>query len=315
MKRAVVTGGAGFLGSHLCDSLLKDGYFVHALDNLQTGSLKNIEHLYDNKNFKFDMHDVKYPMVRYKADEYWNLACPASPPKYQADPVDTMLTCVLGAKNVMEAAHVYGAKVFQASTSEVYGDPQVHPQPETYRGNVNPTGPRSCYDEGKRAAETLMTDYKRMYGTDLKIVRIFNTYGPRMDPADGRVVSNFIMQALQNKPITIYGSGMQTRSFCYVSDMIRGFRMLMDRPKNTGSLPINIGTQFEFTVGELAELILQITGSKSTLVYEKLPMDDPTQRRPDTSKAEAHLGWRPRVELKEGLERTILFFKHQLDKA
>jgi UDP-glucuronate decarboxylase len=313
MKTAVVTGAAGFLGSHLCDSLIADGYKVHALDNLQTGSLDNIGHLMGYDNFKFSMHDVKHPMNRFKADEYWNLACPASPPKYQADPVDTMLTCVLGAKNIMETAMIHGGKVFQASTSEVYGNPEVHPQPETYNGNVNPTGPRSCYDEGKRAAETLMTDFRRMHGTELRIVRIFNTYGPRMDPEDGRVVTNFIMQALRNEPITIYGDGNQTRSFCYVDDMIRGFRLLMN--KDVTSKPFNIGTQFEFTVLQLAELILQLTGSKSTIVYEKLPTDDPFQRRPNTTKAYEKLGWQPSVELRDGLERTISYFEQSLSNA
>ena len=308
MKRAVVTGGAGFLGSHLCESLLEDGYFVHALDNLQTGSLENFSHLMDHKRFKFSMHDVKSSMIKFEADEYWNLACPASPPKYQIDPIDTMMTNVLGMKNVLEAGLMYSAKVFQASTSEVYGDPTVTPQPEYYRGNVSSTGIRACYDEGKRAAETLCMDYHRMYGVDVRIARIFNTYGPRLNPEDGRVVSNFICQALAGEDITIYGDGSQTRSFCFVSDLISGFRALMD---SYVTEPVNLGNPNEFTIMELAELVLSKTGSKSRLTIKPLPEDDPTQRCPDISSAFHHLEWKPQIPLTAGLDITIDYFQDQ----
>lgn len=308
MKRAVVTGGAGFLGSHLCESLLDDGYFVHALDNLQTGSLDNISHLMDHKRFKFSMHDVKSSMIKFEADEYWNLACPASPPKYQIDPIDTMMTNVIGMQNVLEAGLMYSAKVFQASTSEVYGDPTISPQPEYYRGNVSSTGIRACYDEGKRAAETLCMDYHRMHGVEVRIARIFNTYGPRLNPEDGRVVSNFICQALAGEDITIYGDGSQTRSFCFVSDLIAGFRALMD---SYVTEPVNLGNPNEFTIMELAELVLQKTGSKSRLSIKPLPEDDPTQRCPDISSAFHHLEWEPQIPLTAGLDITIEHFREQ----
>ena len=307
MKRAVVTGGAGFLGSHLCESLLKDGYFVHALDNLQTGSLENISHLMDHKNFKFSMHDVKYSMIKFEADEYWNLACPASPPKYQHDPIDTMMTNVLGIRNVLESALVHGGKVFQASTSEVYGDPTITPQPEYYRGNTSCTGIRACYDEGKRAAETLCMDWNRMYGTPVRIARIFNTYGPRLDPNDGRVVSNFILQALRGEDLTVYGDGSQTRSFCYVSDLIRGFRLLMDSHIEG---PVNIGNPNEFTVMELADIIRNKINPSLNVNIKPLPEDDPMQRRPDISRAKYELEWVPKIMLDEGLDETIQYFRN-----
>ena len=309
MTKSVVIGGAGFLGSHLCESLLKDGHKVHCLDNLQTGLLENIEHLFDNKNFKFSMHDVQNQMHKFEADYYWNLACPASPPKYQLNPIDTMMTNVLGMKNVLDAGLMYSAKVFQASTSEVYGDPNISPQPESYRGNVSSTGIRACYDEGKRAAETLCMDYHRYYGVYVRIARIFNTYGPRLNQEDGRVVSNFICQALRGDDITIYGDGSQTRSFCYVSDLITGFRLLMESDAN---YPINIGNPGEFTILELAEKVLNKTKSSSKLVFKPLPEDDPLQRKPDIKLAETKLNWKPTVDLDEGLDMTIQYFKNRI---
>jgi len=309
LRKAIVTGGAGFLGSHLCDSLLRDGYYVHALDNLQTGSLKNIEHLIVNKKFKFTVHDVKNTMIGFKADEYWNLACAASPPKYQLDPVDTMLTNILGMKNVLESAYCNGGKVFQASTSEIYGDPTVTPQSEAYRGNVNPIGIRACYDEGKRAAEALCMDWNRMYGTDVRIARIFNTYGPRLNPKDGRVVSNFVCQALRDETITVYGDGKQTRSFCYVSDLIGGFRKLMDSDVAT---PVNLGNPNEFTILELIDILSIIMEKRLKLEFLPLPQDDPMQRCPDITLARTELNWEPKIQLNLGLEYTIDHFRENI---
>ena len=307
-KKVLVTGGAGFLGSHLCDSLILSGYNVTALDNLSTGNLDNISHLLSNPKFKFINRDVQLPIIGFDTlDEIWNLACPASPPMYQLDPVDTLKTNFLGALNVLNLAKSTGAKVFQASTSEVYGDPAIHPQPESYWGNVNTVGPRSCYDEGKRVVESLMTDYSKQYGVPIKIARIFNTYGPRLHPADGRVVSNFINQALAGSPITVYGTGNQSRSFCYVADLIEGFRLLMDAPSDF-TLPVNIGTPAEFTMLQLAKLIIDKTGSKSKLEYNSLPVDDPWQRKPDITLAKTILGWEPKITLSAGLDLTINHF-------
>ncbi len=306
-KRILVTGGAGFLGSHLCEALLKQGHEVICVDNFFTGRRGNIAHLFSNPNFELMRHDITFPLF-VEVDEIYNLACPASPPHYQHDPVQTTRTSVIGAINMLGLAKRTGAKIFQASTSEVYGDPDIHPQPESYWGRVNPIGPRSCYDEGKRCAETLFFDYYRQNNLRIKVVRIFNTYGPHMHPNDGRVVSNFIMQALRNDPITIYGTGEQTRSFCYVSDLINGFLKLMDSSDEiTG--PINIGNPGEFTMLELAETIIKLTGSKSELVFEPLPCDDPKQRQPDISQAKEKLGWEPGVSLTDGLKPTIKYFK------
>ena len=306
-RRVLVTGGAGFLGSHLCASLLKDGHEVLCVDNFFTGRRRNIAHLLDHPGFELMRHDVCFPLY-VEVDEIYNLACPASPIHYQFDPVQTTKTSVLGAINMLGLAKRTRAKIFQASTSEVYGDPSVHPQPEAYWGNVNTLGPRACYDEGKRCAETLFFDYLRQHKTRIKVVRIFNTYGPHMHPQDGRVVSNFIVQALQGRPITIYGDGSQTRSFCYVDDLIAGFRKLMDSADAiTG--PVNIGNPGEFTMIELAEMVLKLTGSKSQLVREPLPADDPKQRQPDISLAREKLGWEPTVPLKAGLARTIDYFQ------
>ncbi len=305
-KRVLVTGGAGFLGSHLCALLLKEGHEVLCVDNFFTGRRRNIAHLLDHPSFELMRHDVCFPLY-VEVDEIYNLACPASPIHYQFDPVQTTKTSVIGAINMLGLAKRTRAKIFQASTSEVYGDPSVHPQPEDYWGNVNTLGPRACYDEGKRCAETLFFDYHRQHKTRIKVVRIFNTYGPHMHPQDGRVVSNFIVQALQGRPITIYGDGMQTRSFCYVDDLVAGFRKLMDSPDHiTG--PVNIGNPGEFTMIELAEMVLKLTGSKSQLVREPLPADDPKQRQPDITVAREVLGWEPTVHLKAGLARTIDYF-------
>lgn len=306
-KRVLVTGGAGFLGSHLIDRLLSDGHEVVCVDNLFTGTKHNIEHLHTNARFEFLRHDITFPLY-VEVDEIYNLACPASPIQYQHDPVQTTKTSVLGAINMLGLAKRLKCRILQASTSEVYGDPAVHPQTEDYWGHVNPNGPRSCYDEGKRCAETLFFDYQRQCGVEIKVARIFNTYGPRMHRADGRVVSNFIIQALSGKPITLYGNGNQTRSFCYVDDLIDGLVRLMDsRASFTG--PVNLGNEAEFTIRELAELVLAETGSSSKLVNLPLPRDDPRQRRPDTSLAKAELGWQPTVTLQDGLRPTLAFFR------
>ena len=303
----MVTGGAGFLGSHLCDRLLDAGHDVLCVDNLFTGTKDNIGHLHSNPSFEFMRHDVTFPLF-VEVDEIYNLACPASPIHYQHDPVQTTKTSVHGAINMLGLAKRLGCKILQASTSEVYGDPSVHPQSEEYWGHVNPIGIRSCYDEGKRCAETLFFDYHRQNGVPIKVARIFNTYGPRMHPADGRVVSNFIMQALKGEPITIYGDGSQTRSFCYVDDLIRGLMALMETgPETTG--PINIGNPNEFTVRELAEKVIALIGSSSQIVQEPLPQDDPKQRQPDITKAKEVLGWQPSIELEQGLVKTVDYFR------
>ncbi|MFM2045422.1 MAG: hypothetical protein RLY86_3998 [Pseudomonadota bacterium] len=305
-KRVLVAGGAGFLGSHLCARLLAEGADVLCVDNFFTGSRDNILPLLGNPRFEFLRHDVTFPLF-VEVDEIYNLACPASPVHYQWNAVQTVKTSVHGAINMLGLAKRVKAKIFQASTSEVYGDPTVHPQPEEYRGNVNPIGLRACYDEGKRCAETLFFDYHRQNGVNIRVARIFNTYGPRMHPNDGRVVSNFIVQALQGQPITIYGEGTQTRSFCYVDDLIEGFIRLMAAP-DTVTGPINIGNPGEFTIRELAEAVLRLTGSRSELVFRPLPADDPLQRCPDITKAKAQLGWQPTIQLEEGLRRTIAYF-------
>ncbi len=305
-KRILVTGGAGFLGSHLCARLIADGHDVLCVDNYFTGTRDNILPLLDNPHFEVIRHDVTFPLY-VEVDDIYNLACPASPIHYQHDPVQTTKTSVHGAINMLGLAKRLRAKIFQASTSEVYGDPTVHPQTEDYRGSVNPIGPRACYDEGKRCAETLFFDYLRQHKLRIKVARIFNTYGPRMHPNDGRVVSNFIVQALRNEPITIYGKGAQTRSFCYVDDLIEGFVRLMDTPdKFTG--PINLGNPSEFTIRELADKVIKLTGSRSKLDFKRLPVDDPMQRCPDISLAKRQLKWRPEVPLDQGLKKTIAYF-------
>ena len=310
MNRVLVTGAAGFLGSHLCERLLQDGNDVICADNLYTGSKDNIRHLMANPYFEFIRHDVTEPLY-VEVDQIYNLACPASPVHYQANPVKTTKTSVYGALNMLGLAKRVGARILQASTSEVYGDPEVHPQPETYRGCVNPIGIRSCYDEGKRVAETLFFDYKRMHHLEIKVMRIFNTYGPRMNPSDGRVVSNFIVQALKNQEITIYGDGSQTRSFCYVDDLIEGMVRLMASPADfTG--PCNLGNPGEFSILQLAEKVIDITGSKSEIVYKPLPSDDPLQRKPVIDLVKEHLGWEPHIQLDEGLRKTIEYFKRIL---
>jgi UDP-glucuronate decarboxylase len=306
-KRILITGGAGFIGSHLIDRLLGQGHEVLCVDNLFTGTKRNIAHLLAHPRLEFIRHDVTFPLY-VEADEIYNLACPASPIHYQHDPVQTTKTSVHGAINMLGLAKRLKCRILQASTSEVYGDPVVHPQTEDYWGNVNPIGPRSCYDEGKRCAETLFFDYHRQHGLEIKVARIFNTYGPRMHPADGRVVSNFIVQALKGEPITLYGDGSQTRSFCYVDDLIDGFIRLMESPADlTG--PINLGNPTEFTVRELAELVLSETGSSSSIVTQPLPQDDPRQRKPDIRFAQERLAWSPRVPLREGLKPTIDYFR------
>lgn len=307
-KRILVTGGAGFLGSHLSERLLNDGHDVICVDNFFTGNKENIEHLLDNRYFELLRHDVTFPLY-VEVDEIYNLACPASPVHYQFDPIQTTKTSVVGAINMLGLAKRTKARILQASTSEIYGDPDVHPQPETYRGLVNPIGPRACYDEGKRCAETLFFDYHRIYNMDIKVMRIFNTYGPRMDPNDGRVVSNFIVQALKGDDITIFGDGKQTRSFCYVDDLIEGMvRLMNSRDGLTG--PVNIGNPGEFTMIELAEKVLEITGSKSKLVYKPLPQDDPMQRQPDITLAKKELDWVPKINLDQGLVKTIEYFRN-----
>jgi UDP-glucuronate decarboxylase len=315
-RRVLVTGGAGFLGSHLIDRLLARGDEVVCVDNLFTGMKQNIEHLLAHPNFEFLRHDVTFPLY-IEVDEIYNLACPASPIHYQHDPVQTTKTSVHGAINMLGLAKRLNARIFQASTSEVYGDPAVHPQTEDYWGNVNPIGIRSCYDEGKRCAETLFFDYHRQHRVDVRVARIFNTYGPRMHPNDGRVVSNFIVQSLQNRNITIFGNGLQTRSFCYVDDLIGGALRFMDLPGVTGGGPgfpgpINLGNPLEFTIRALAEQIIELTGARSRIVFRPLPADDPTQRKPDITRAREYLGWVPEVELKDGLLKTIAYFDERL---
>lgn len=309
-KRILITGGAGFLGSHLTDRLLEAGHEVLCVDNLFTGTKRNIEHLHSHPRFEFMRHDVTMPLY-VEVDEIYNLACPASPIHYQHDPVQTIKTSVHGAINILGLAKRLKCKVFQASTSEVYGDPNVHPQPEDYWGHVNPIGIRSCYDEGKRCAETLFFDYHRQHGLEIKVARIFNTYGPRMHHADGRVVSNFIVQALKGDPITIYGDGAQTRSFCFVDDLISGFIKLMDSSDHVTG-PINIGNPNEFTIRELATKVIAMTGSSSELIFKELPQDDPRQRQPNIERARQQLGWEPHVSLDAGLAETIEFFRLRL---
>lgn len=306
-KRILVTGGAGFLGSHLCDRLVSNGHDVLCVDNFFTGTKQNISHLLDKPNFEMLRHDITFPLY-VEIDEIYNLACPASPIHYQFDPVQTTKTSVHGAINVLGLAKRVKAKVFQASTSEVYGDPTVHPQTEAYWGNVNPIGQRACYDEGKRCAETLFFDYYRQHGLLIKVARIFNTYGPRMHPNDGRVVSNFIVQALKGEPLTVYGDGQQTRSFCFVDDLIEAFLRLMETPDEfTG--PINIGNPGEFTILELAETVIKLTGSKSQIEFAELPDDDPMQRQPDIALAKKQLAWQPQIDLKTGLKETVAYFE------
>jgi UDP-glucuronate decarboxylase len=309
-KRILVTGGAGFLGSHLCEKLLGAGHEVLCIDNYFTGRRQNVAHLLDDKRFELMRHDVTFPLY-VEVDEIYNLACPASPVHYQFDPVQTTKTSVHGAINMLGLAKRVRAKIFQASTSEVYGDPEVHPQPESYRGSVNPIGPRACYDEGKRCAETLFFDYHRQHKLRIKVARIFNTYGPRMHPNDGRVVSNFVVQALKGEPITIYGDGQQTRSFCYVDDLVDGFVKLMDTPDDVTG-PVNLGNPGEFTIRELAEKVIDLTGSKSKMVRKPLPADDPMQRKPDITLAKKTLGWEPKIQLEAGLEKTIAYFENLL---
>ena len=309
-SKVVVTGGAGFIGSHLCARLVEEGCAVVCVDNFSTGRLDNVANLVERWNFEVLHHDIIAP-VELGAQEIFNLACPASPVHYQADPVHTLKTCILGSMSMLELARRNGARIFQASTSEVYGEPTVHPQPESYRGNVSPTGVRACYDEGKRAAETLFFDYHREHGVRIKVGRIFNTYGPRMDEQDGRVVPNFIVQALQNQPITIYGDGTQTRCFCYVADLVDGIvRLMRSDDRVTG--PINLGSADEITVLQLAQTILDLTGSRSRLILRPLPSDDPSRRRPDTESARRELGWEPVVGLQEGLAHTIAYFDAML---
>jgi len=306
--RVLVTGAAGFLGSHLCDQLISDGHSVIGIDNLQTGRLKNVQHLQSNSKFEFLNHDVTEPIGTLKVDQIYNLACPASPIQYQIDPVKTIKTSFLGAINVLDLALENDCPVLQSSTSEVYGDPTTPEQVEEYWGNVNPIGIRACYDEGKRAAETLFFDYHRQLGAKVKVARIFNTYGPRMDPLDGRVVSNFIVQALSNKPISIFGDGSHTRSFCYVEDLIPGLVLLMNS-KSTITGPINLGNNQEFSILQLAKEVISLTESESNILYLPLPSDDPQQRKPSLKKAEEQLGWKPRIQLREGLQKTIYHFR------
>ena len=309
MKTILVTGGAGFIGSHLCEALLKQGHYVICLDNFFTGRKENIKHLMDFDNFELIRHDIIDP-IKLEVDEIYNLACPASPFHYQYNPIKTIKTSILGTMNMLGLAKRVKAKILQASTSEVYGDPLVHPQPESYRGNVNPIGPRACYDEGKRAAETLCFDYHRQHKVDIRVVRIFNTYGPNMQFNDGRVVSNFIVQALKNEDITVYGDGKQTRSFCYVSDLVRGMIDFMNQEQHLG--PVNLGNDGEFTILELAEKVIQLTHSKSKITFKPLPEDDPLQRKPDLSLARKLINYEPKIKLEEGLIKTIEYFKKRL---
>jgi len=310
-KRVLVSGGAGFLGAHLCERLLADSHDVLCIDNYFTGTKDNIAHLLGDPHFEIMRHDVTFPLY-VEVDEIYNLACPASPIHYQFDPVQTTKTSVHGAINMLGLAKRVKAKIFQASTSEVYGDPEVHPQAEDYRGNVNPLGPRACYDEGKRCAETLFFDYHRQHGLRIKVARIFNTYGPRMHPNDGRVVSNFILQALRGEPVTVYGDGSQTRAFCYVDDMVDGcLKLMATSDEVTG--PVNLGNPDEISVGELAEKVIALTGSKSKITYQSLPTDDPTQRCPDISLVHRLLGWKPNISLEEGLKKTIDYFREFID--
>ncbi|WP_221056717.1 UDP-glucuronic acid decarboxylase family protein [Methanoculleus chikugoensis] len=309
-KQVIITGGAGFIGSHLCERLLNAGNEVLCVDNFFTGSRQNVAHLLENKNFEILRHDITFPLY-VEVDEIYNLACPASPVHYQFNPAQTTKTSVMGAINMLGLAKRLRIPILQASTSEVYGDPTVHPQPETYWGNVNPIGPRACYDEGKRCAETLFFDYRRQHGLDIKVVRIFNTYGPRMHPNDGRVVSNFIVQALRNEEITVYGDGSQTRSFCYVDDLVDGMMRMMKTEKGFIG-PVNLGNPGEFTILELAEMVIAMTGSKSRIVFKPLPEDDPKQRKPAIDLAEEKLGWTPKVQLEDGLKRTIEYFERVL---
>ncbi len=306
-KKILVTGGAGFIGSHLIDRLIERGDHVICVDNFFTGQKKNIEHLMDNPNFELIEHDIVKPLENIKVDEIYNLACPASPIHYQENPIKTVKTSTIGVINMLGLAKHTGARFLQASTSEVYGDPEVHPQPETYQGNVNPLGPRACYDEGKRVAETLCMEYHREHNLDIRIVRIFNTYGPRMHPNDGRVVSNFIVQALRGNPITIYGTGEQTRSFCYVDDLVDGLIKMMDQEQEIG--PINLGNPNEMTMKQLAEAVLKTTSSESEIIQKELPADDPQRRQPDISLAKKILHWEPKVSLEEGLEKTTEYFQ------
>lgn len=305
-KKILVTGGAGFLGSHLCERILNEGNEVLCVDNLFTGTRDNIKHLLKNKDFEFIKHDIIYPLY-LEVDEIYNLACPASPPYYQIDPIKTIKTNVVGSMNMLELAKELGIKILQASTSEVYGDPEIHPQIENYRGCVNPIGPRACYDEGKRCAETLFFDYYRQYNLKIKVIRIFNTYGPRMNPNDGRVVSNFIVQALQGKDITVYGDGSQTRSFCYVDNLIDGIIKTMNSREYILG-PVNLGNPEEYTILELAHKIIDLTKSKSRIVYKPLPQDDPIRRQPDIELAKTELEWQPTTKLDEGLKKTIMYF-------
>lgn len=310
-KRVLVSGGAGFLGTHLCERLLAESHDVLCVDNYFTGTKDNIAHLLSDPHFEIMRHDVTFPLY-VEVDEIYNLACPASPIHYQFDPVQTTKTSVHGAINMLGLAKRVKAKIFQASTSEVYGDPEVHPQTEDYRGNVNPLGPRACYDEGKRCAETLFFDYHRQHGLRIKVARIFNTYGPRMHPNDGRVVSNFILQALRGEPVTVYGDGSQTRAFCYVDDMVDGcLKLMATSDEVTG--PVNLGNPDEVSVGELAEKVIALTGSKSKITYQPLPTDDPTQRCPDISLAHRLLGWKPKISLEGGLKKTIDYFRKFID--
>lgn len=313
--KILITGGAGFLGSHLCERLLNEGNKVICMDNFFTGSKSNVSHLLNDPNFELLEHDVIWPLPELEVHQIYNLACPASPVHYQFDPVKTTQTSVIGALNCLSLADLLGARIFQASTSEVYGDPSIHPQPESYWGNVNPIGVRSCYDEGKRCAESLFFDYHRQHGVDIRVARIFNTYGPNMASEDGRVVSNFIVQALNGQDITVYGEGQQTRSFCYVDDLIEGFVRLMNQDRASG--PMNLGNPREFTILELAEKVIRLTESSSNIIYKPMPQDDPKQRRPDITPAKAILDWEPEIDLEHGLERTINYFKSRilLDKV